>query len=77
MCLEVLFTLLFLYTEVEDVVNTTVFLLSDKAAMINGVIMPVDGGMDVMELSRGSIVFNILSRIYCPFYIRKTFLLGV
>ena len=57
----------------EDVVNTTVFLLSDKAAMINGVITPVDGGMDVMELARGSIFFNILFHLLS----RKDFLLGV
>ena len=25
--------------------NATLFLLSDKADMINGIIMPVDGGM--------------------------------
>ena len=30
--------------EINDVVNVTVFLLSDDAAMINGLIMPVDGG---------------------------------
>ncbi|KAL4241020.1 hypothetical protein ACF0H5_001799 [Mactra antiquata] len=33
--------------EVEDVVNTTIFLLSDKSSMINGAILPVDGGMIV------------------------------
>ena len=27
--------------------NATLFLLSDKADMINGVIMPVDGGVTV------------------------------
>ena len=32
-------------TEVDDVVNTTLFLLSDKASMINGAILPVDGGL--------------------------------
>ena len=31
--------------EVEDMVNATLFLLSDKAAMITGVILPVDGGL--------------------------------
>lgn len=31
--------------EVEDVVNATVFLLSEKASMINGIVMPVDGGI--------------------------------
>ncbi|GLG99580.1 Dehydrogenase/reductase SDR family protein 7-like [Gryllus bimaculatus] len=32
------------FSEVEDVVNAVMFLLSDKAAMINGVTLPVDGG---------------------------------
>jgi len=32
------------FAEVEDVVNAVVFLLSDQAAMINGVMLPVDGG---------------------------------
>ncbi|XP_059509693.1 L-xylulose reductase isoform X1 [Stegostoma tigrinum] len=32
------------FAEVEDVVNTIIFLLSDKSAMINGVTLPVDGG---------------------------------
>lgn len=31
-------------TEVEDVVNTVLFLLSDKSKMTNGVTLPVDGG---------------------------------
>lgn len=30
--------------EVEDVVNSILFLLSEKSAMTNGVILPVDGG---------------------------------
>lgn len=30
---------------VEDIVNTTLFLLSDHASMINGIVMPVDGGI--------------------------------
>ena len=30
--------------EPNDVVNATVFLLSDQAAMINGIVMPLDGG---------------------------------
>lgn len=30
--------------EVEDVVNTILFLLSDKSKMTNGVTLPVDGG---------------------------------
>ncbi|XP_060581160.1 D-erythrulose reductase-like [Ruditapes philippinarum] len=33
--------------EEEDVVNATIFLLSDKSSMINGAILPVDGGMVV------------------------------
>ena len=31
------------FTEVEDVVNGTLFLLSDRASMINGATVPVDG----------------------------------
>ena len=30
--------------EVEDVVNSVLFLLSDKSSMTNGVMLPVDGG---------------------------------
>lgn len=32
------------FAEVEDVVNVILFLLSDKAAMVNAVTLPVDGG---------------------------------
>jgi L-xylulose reductase len=32
------------FAEVEDVVNAIVFLLSDKASMITGTLLPVDGG---------------------------------
>lgn len=32
------------FAEVEDVVHAVLFLLSDKAAMINGITLPVDGG---------------------------------
>jgi len=32
------------FAEVDDVVNAVVFLLSDQAAMVNGVMLPVDGG---------------------------------
>uniref|UniRef100_A0A8C5EYM8 Dicarbonyl/L-xylulose reductase n=1 Tax=Gouania willdenowi TaxID=441366 RepID=A0A8C5EYM8_GOUWI len=32
------------FAEVEDVVNTILFLLSDKSNMINGITLPVDGG---------------------------------
>jgi len=35
------------FAEEEDVVNAIVFLLSDKASMINGITMPLDGGMIV------------------------------
>ena len=28
----------------DDVVNGILFLLSEKAAMINGIVMPIDGG---------------------------------
>ena len=31
-------------TEKRDVVNTVLYLLSDSAAMVNGAILPVDGG---------------------------------
>ena len=34
-----------LLAEVEDVVSATLFLLSDHSSMINGIVMPVDGGM--------------------------------
>ncbi|XP_060568423.1 L-xylulose reductase-like [Ruditapes philippinarum] len=36
--------------EEEDIVNATVFLLSEKSSMITGVTLPVDGGMliDIM-----------------------------
>lgn len=34
--------------EVEDVVNTALYLLSDKAAMLNGITVPVDGGMNAV-----------------------------
>lgn len=34
----------FVCTEVEDVVNSVLFLLSDKSAMTNGAFLPVDGG---------------------------------
>ncbi|XP_045187027.2 L-xylulose reductase-like isoform X1 [Mercenaria mercenaria] len=33
------------FAEIEDIVNATIYLLSEKSAMINGVILPVDGGM--------------------------------
>ena len=33
-----------LFTEIEDIANATLFLLSDKADMISGIITPVDGG---------------------------------
>ena len=32
------------FAEVEDVTSCILFLLSDKAAMVNGVTLPVDGG---------------------------------
>ena len=34
-------------SEIEDVVNATLFLLSDNASMMNGIITPVDGGITV------------------------------
>ena len=34
-----------IFTEIDDVVNATLYLLSDNAAMINGIIMPLDGGL--------------------------------
>lgn len=38
------YTAMCMSTEVEDVVNTILFLLSDKSKMTNGVTLPVDGG---------------------------------
>ncbi len=35
-------------TETEDVVNSVLFLLSDKASMINGAMLPIDGGVLAM-----------------------------
>lgn len=32
------------FAEVEDVVDVILYLLSDKASMINGVLLPIDGG---------------------------------
>ena len=32
------------FPNTEKIVNTTLFLLSDKADMINGALLPVDGG---------------------------------
>ena len=39
------FTVFCTFTEVDDIVGATLFLLSDKADMVNGVILPVDGGI--------------------------------
>lgn len=39
-----IYTMMCMSTEVEDVVNTILFLLSDKSKMTNGVTLPVDGG---------------------------------
>ena len=33
------------FAEVIDIVNVIIFLLSDKAAMIHGAIIPIDGGV--------------------------------
>ncbi|GFR23909.1 hypothetical protein TNCT_342061 [Trichonephila clavata] len=35
------------FAETEDVVNPVLFLLSDKAAMITGVTLPIDGGLNI------------------------------
>lgn len=35
------------FAEVEDVVNAVLYLLSDRSSMINGALLPVDGGMIV------------------------------
>lgn len=32
------------FAEVSDIVDTIVYLLSEKSAMINGVLLPIDGG---------------------------------
>lgn len=34
-----------LFSEIEDVVNAVLFLLSDKASYINGVTLPIEGGL--------------------------------
>ena len=36
---------LFLFAEVKDIVHAVMYLLSDKADMINGVTLDVDGGL--------------------------------
>ena len=36
--------MLFLIAEIDEVVHAIIFLLSDKASMIHGVTLPVDGG---------------------------------
>ncbi len=33
-----------LYVEVNEVVEPIVYLLSDKSSMINGAVLPIDGG---------------------------------
>ena len=43
-CTDVKIIMFLLITEIDEVVNTIVFLLSDKASMIHGVTLPVDGG---------------------------------
>ncbi|GFW78682.1 hypothetical protein TNCV_4261051 [Trichonephila clavipes] len=35
------------FAEPEDVVNPVLFLLSDKAAMVTGITMPIDGGLNI------------------------------
>ena len=44
MTLNLFVFVFFFFAEVEEVVNAIVYLLSDKASMINGTILPVDGG---------------------------------
>lgn len=39
-----MFTSFFSFGEVSEVVNAVVFLLSERASMINGVELPIDGG---------------------------------
>jgi len=39
---------MFVFLELEDVTNAILYLLSDKAAMINGVNLIIDGGASVM-----------------------------
>ena len=34
----------FLFSEIKDVVDATLFLLSDKSDMITGCLLPVEGG---------------------------------
>ncbi|CAH1793850.1 unnamed protein product, partial [Owenia fusiformis] len=33
------------FAEISDVVNTVLYLLSDQAAMLNGVLLPIEGGL--------------------------------
>jgi NAD(P)-dependent dehydrogenase (short-subunit alcohol dehydrogenase family) len=40
----ILIYVLIFVTEVHEVVDAVVYLLSDKASMINGVTLPIDGG---------------------------------
>ncbi|PIK50267.1 hypothetical protein BSL78_12836 [Apostichopus japonicus] len=35
------------FAEIEDVTNVVLFLLSDKSAMMNGAILPIDGGFTI------------------------------
>ena len=42
-----IFTITFILTEVNEVVDAILYLLSDKASMINGICLPVDGGRTV------------------------------
>lgn len=42
------FTLRVTFTEVSEVVDAVVYLLSDRSSMINGVTLPVDGGFLAM-----------------------------
>ena len=40
----ILLTIFFVFVEVDECVNVVLFLASEKASMINGSMLPVDGG---------------------------------
>ena len=51
------------FAEVEDVVNCILFLLSEKAAMVNGVTLPIDGGF----LATWSLILIVMAVFFVGF----------